>query len=88
MPPPPALLKAGRGCTGVFILVIGVPHLLVGLGVTLSGLPMGMIFILSGTFCCLLAGTMFGIDWRKTLVAVLGVMVAAVAVAVATQKPG
>lgn len=82
--------QLGRGCAGVVCLVIGVPHLAAGLGVTLGGgHPLGAVFIGSGALLCTIAGVVFGADWRAALGAVLGVIVAALAVAVAlAPRPG
>jgi hypothetical protein len=73
----------------VFVLLIGVPHLLGGLAVTLvEGQPMGAVFIGSGTLCCLLAGLAFGADWRAALGVVLAVIVAVTALVFVTDTKG
>jgi hypothetical protein len=88
--PPRANRQWSRGCAGAFVLLIGVPHLAAGLAATLGGgQPLGAIFIGSGALMCTLAGWLFGADWRAALGVVLGVIVAALAVAVALKpQPG
>jgi len=56
-----------------------------GLGFVLgTGHTAGIVFIGSGTICCLAAGRKFGADWRATLGGVLAIMIAAIAVAALT----